>query len=111
MQLKLDPVRVRQDENRDSSTLKVLLITQLLIRRHKHIELLFRFGQQLAVRQRGPADLKRRDNFIPAQVIPQRRRRPLIKENAHLPLNLGQTGFGEFENSRRLFARNTLEPL
>lgn len=72
-----------QNENRDGSPLQILLITQLLIRGDKDLELLLSASQEIAVRQLRPSHLERSDNLLPAQVVAQRHWRPLIEENAH----------------------------
>lgn len=72
-----------QDHDGDPAASQVLLIPQLLVGCDQHIKLLFRFPEQFAIREFGLTCFKRGNYFVSDEMLPQRHRRSLIKENAH----------------------------
>ncbi len=70
--LKLRPVRRRQHQNRQTTSRKLLLIVQVLIGRHKHIEFSFCRRQKLTVVKPAPAHFIGRGYRVLCQCTTQR---------------------------------------
>src|SRR5919204_2719757 len=68
VRLQFGPARMRQNQERDIATSKTLLMPQLFIGRDQHVELFVSVCEQLSVRQLRPANLKRSDYLVLAQI-------------------------------------------
>jgi hypothetical protein len=62
---------------------KVLLILEVLIGSDKHVESILRFAKQVTIVEVGPAHFSSRRNGVTHELMSQRRRRALIKQNLH----------------------------
>ena len=79
------PTRGREDDNGDPPGAEMLLVLEVRVGGDEHLEAV-RLGssQQLAIAECRPALLVGRDYRVRRKQMPQRRRRALIEEDAHL---------------------------
>ena len=111
MSLNLWPTRRWENQNRKLPTRQVLLIAKVLIRSDKGIERYFCGIEEVTIPQSVPAHLIGGRNIVTHQLVTQRCRRSLLKEDSHVPqrgVNLrsscDETPLRVAQNSRDLLA-------
>lgn len=105
------PTCCRENNNRNSSSRKILLVPKIGVGGNKHLEsLLLSRTQQLTILQSGPPKLISRGDTVTCESLPQRNRCSLVKQDAHLcgqQCRLGRV----FQDVTSLRQGNAGEPL
>lgn len=92
----------RKDDDRECSTGKILLVAQLLIRRHKHIELCLGSPEQFAVLCDSPPHILNRANLEMTQPCLNDMENRFVEKN--LQADLASVNSVDFENLRTWIA-------